>query len=155
MASTALRSNEDRGPSYEEDFAAWSFYQAMLLKAGRFHLLDRHWITEELETLGRGEFRVLRSALIRVIQHMLKWDHQPELRSRSWVRSIRIHRKHAAESLEENPSLKPRRDEALANAYDEAVIETIGETQLPVSSFPDICPYSWDEVMARPFDWPE
>lgn len=154
MASR-FRDDPERGPSYQEDFAAWAFYQAMLLRSGRLHLLDRAWIAEELESLGRGEYRTLRSALMRVLQHMLKWDHQPALRSNSWVRSIHNHRLIVAEQLEENPSLQPRRDEVVAEAYARAVAAAALETDMDAGAFPADCPYDWEAIMTRRFDWPE
>lgn len=154
--ATQLSSDPERGPSYEEDFAAWAFYQAMLVRSNRLHLLDRHWIAEELDSLGRGEYRTLRSALMRVMQHMLKWDHQPERRSNSWVRSIRNHRRIVEQQWDENPSLRPRQAEVIAVAYEEAVDEAAKETGLSEKTFPPTCPYSWDEMYSeRKFDWPE
>lgn len=153
MATEALTTTK-HGPSYEEDFAAWAFYQAMLIRSNRLHLLDRHWIAEELDGLGRGEYRTLRSALMRVLQHMLKWDHQPARRSYSWVKSIHDHRYIVDEQLTENPSLQPRRDEVVMEAYERAVMRAASETKLSVRSFPLYCPYAWDEITHRPFDWP-
>ena len=154
MASK-FRNDPELGPSYEEDFSAWAFYQAMLVRSGRLHLLDRAWIAEELDSLGRGEYRRLRSALTRVLQHMLKWDHQPALRSNSWVRSINSHRVTVAEQFDENPSLRPRGDEVLAEAYAKAVAAAAEETGLDRSAFPISCPYDWVEITSRRFDWPE
>ena len=153
MATQAFNTPE-HGPSYEDDFAAWAFYQAMLIRSNRLHLLDRHWIAEELDGLGRGEYRTLRSALARVLQHLLKWDHQPDRRSYSWVKSIRDHRYIVDEQLAENPSLQPRRDEVVIEAYRRATILAADETHLPIASFPPVCPYDWDDIMSRAFDWP-
>ena len=153
MATKAFTTPE-HGPSYEEDFAAWAFYQAMLIRSNRLHLLDRQWIAEELDGLGRGEFRTLRSALTRVLQHMLKWDYQPDRRSYSWVKSIRDHRDIVEEQLTENPSLQPRRDEVVIEAYRRAVIRAADETELSMNIFPAVCPYSWGEITTRPFAWP-
>ncbi len=153
--SLALHADAEHGPSYEEDFAAWAFHQAMLVRSNRLHLLDRHWIAEELDSLGRGEYRTLRSALARVLQHMLKWDHQPALRSNSWVRSIHAHRDIVEQQLAENPSLRPRRDEVVAEAYALAVRSAARETTLPQRAFPPACPYDWEAITARDYDWPD
>ena len=151
--ATKASTTPERGPAYGEDFAAWAFYQAMLVRANRLHLLDRHWIAEELDGLGRGEYRTLRSALVRVLQHMLKWDNQPERRSYSWVKSIRDHRFIVEEQLDENPSLQPRREEVVIDAYRRAVIRAADETEMPVTAFPTTCPYQWDEIIDRQFRW--
>ncbi len=42
--------------------------------------------------MGREQFNKLESALRVLLTHMLKWDHQPEKRSRSWSLSIRDQR---------------------------------------------------------------
>lgn len=151
--ATRLRTDPERGPVYDEDFAAWAFYQAMLLRSGQLHLLDRAWLAEELDTLGRKEYRTLESSLARILQHMLKWDHQPERRSRSWALSIANHRQEAAAQLEDSPSLSTRQDEAVAGAYSIGRRYAAAETDLPLKAFPEACPYSWDEIMVRPFAW--
>lgn len=136
---------------YDEDFARWAFEQAAALRQGKLDHLDIENIAEELETLGRGEFKTLRSALVTIVMHMLKWDYQPQRRSRSWAISIRIQRDNAAEQLEENPSLKPRRDEALIAAYKKARLIAADETGLALRTFPVACPYSWQDVTERTF----
>lgn len=156
MASIALRNEPDEYvvPTYESDYAAWAFHQAMLLRSGQVHLLDRAWIAEELDSLGKQEFQRLESALRLVLQHMLKWDHQPALRSRSWTNTISVQRGTAERLLRENPSLKQRRDEAIAGAFADARRYASSETDLPLKTFPETCPYGWDAIMSRPFDWP-
>ena len=153
--ATKLSNDAEHGPSYNEDFAAWAFYQAMLVRSNRLHLLDRHWIAEELDSLGRGEYRTLRSALMRVMQHMLKWDHQLERRSYSWAKSISDHRYIVREQLDENPSLVPRRDEIVIEAYARAVSKAADEMRCSEKIFPANCPYSWNDISERRFDWPE
>ncbi len=153
--ATKFSNDAEHGPSYDEDFAAWAFYQAMLVRSNRLHLLDRNWIAEELDSLARGEYRTLRSALMRVLQHMLKWDHQPERRSYSWAKSISDHRYIVREQLDENPSLLPRRDEVIIEAYSRAVAKAADEMDRSEKSVPTTCPYSWEDISERRFDWPE
>lgn len=136
---------------YDEDFARWAFEQAALLRDGASTGLDIENIAEELETLGRGEFSALRSALAVLVMHMLKWDHQPQRRSRSWAISIRVQRDHAERQIKENPSLKPRLGEALTGAYKIARLTAADETKLSLRTFPDTCPYTWTDVTERPF----
>jgi hypothetical protein len=136
---------------YDEDFARWAFEQAKALRDGDLTGLDIENIAEELETLGRGEFNKLESILTVLVTHMLKWDRQPERRSRSWAITIRIQRRHAAKQLKDNPSLKPRLGEALAEAHETARLTAANETGLPLRSFPPDCPYSWLDVTERPF----
>jgi hypothetical protein len=136
---------------YDEDFARWAFEQAKALRNGDFAGLDIENIAEELETLGRDEFNKLESILTVIVMHMLKWDHQPERRSRSWAITIRIQRRHAAKQIQGNPSLKPKLSEALAEAYETARLTAANETGLPMRGFPPECPYTWADVTERPF----
>ena len=156
MASTALRNEPDEyvAPTYEGDYAGWAFHQAMLVRSGQFQLLDRAWVAEELDGLARQEFDRLASALRLILQHMLKWDFQTERRSRSWTVTIGLQRDVAEQQILDNPSLKPRRAEAIARVYKGARRLAASETDLPLKTFPPTCPYTWDEIMTRPFVWP-
>lgn len=136
---------------YEQDFARWAFEQAKLLRDGAVAGLDIENIAEELETLGRDEFNKLESILAVLVMHMLKWDRQPERRSRSWAITIHIQRRHAAKQIRDNPSLKRRLGEALAEAHETARLTAANETGLPLNAFPVDCPYSWSDVTERPF----
>lgn len=155
MASTALRNEPGYVvPTYESDYAGWAHHQAMLLRAGQLHLLDRAWIAEELDSLGTHEFNSLRSALALILQHILKWDFQTERRSRSWTVTIAEQRERAQDQIDDNPSLKPRRAEALTRAYRSARRYASMETNLPLKTFPPTCPYDWEAIMHRSIVWP-
>ena len=47
------------GTDYETDVVAWASEQARLIRAGRFDLLDREHIAEEIEDVGKSEQREL------------------------------------------------------------------------------------------------
>ncbi len=136
---------------YERDFYSWLMEQARLLREGRFDALDRDNLAEEIESLGREQFNKLVSALRIAMLHMLKWDHQPSLRSRSWVLSIGEQRLEIADVLADNPGLKPRLGEAIARAYRRARIEAARETGLEEAVFPTECSYLFDDVIKRNF----
>ena len=134
---------------YADDFYGWVEQQVALLRAGRLTEIDAENVAEELSDLGRTEYRELESALRVLLLHLLKWDYQPTHRSRSWVRSIDVHRRHAARVLHENPSLKPRVSEAILKAYDDARREAAFETGLASKLFPMDCPYDWPAITNR------
>ncbi|AWN46055.1 DUF29 domain-containing protein [Methylobacterium terrae] len=138
---------------YEDDTHAWALEQARLLRSGRLDAVDAEHVAEELESLGRSEFAKLRSSLRVLVMHMLKWDQQPEHRTASWIFSIREQRRRYEQVLRENPSLTPRRAAALAEAYEEARLWAANETHLEPDEFPDSCPYTWDDIVDRPFDF--
>jgi hypothetical protein len=138
---------------HEEDLYSWVEEQVALLRAGRLGEIDVDNIAEELSDVGKSEYRALESALALVLAHILRWDHQPERRSRSWDNTIALQRLHALRVLADNPGLKSRREEALRHAYAVARNEASSETDLPRATFPADCPYDWEAVMERPFDF--
>jgi predicted DNA-binding ribbon-helix-helix protein len=139
---------------YDDDTYSWAFEQAALLRAGKWSELDIEHLADEIEDVGKSEKWKLESALRLVLMHLLKWDHQPDKRTRSWTLSIAVHRKTAARMLRENPGLKGVLAEVLANAYDTARLDASGETDLDLSVFPEACPYDVDAIMTRPIEWP-
>ncbi|MBT8421349.1 MAG: DUF29 domain-containing protein [Gammaproteobacteria bacterium] len=137
---------------YETDFYAWTNQQALLLRTGNFVDADMDNIAEEIQSMGRRERRELVSRLKILLVHLLKWQYQPAFRGRSWELTIKEQRKELELHLLDNPSLKSGLHQSLADAYALAVIRAENETGL--ESFPEICPYGFDEVMAEEF-WPE
>jgi hypothetical protein len=132
---------------YDRDFYAWANEQAALLRAGRLSTADIAHIAEEIESMGRGEKRALTSRLAVLLAHLLRWRFQPERRGRSWQATIREQRSEVADVLADNPSLRARLDELLANAYGKAVQIAIRETDLPEETFPSICPWTFQQAM--------
>lgn len=158
MASTKVQERpavEPEAGTYETDFYTWTIDQAAALRDGRLSELDIGNLAEEIEDLGKEVFSKLRSSFRIILLHMLKWDGQPERRSRSWTVSILNHRLDIGDVIEENPLLRRRQREAIAKAYRRARIDAAEETGLRVTAFPDACPYSLDEILNRPFDWPD
>ena len=141
---------EDRS-AYRQDIHAWARNQAELLKAGRLDEIDALNIAEEILDVGEREYDKLESALAIILLHMLKWDHQPERRSRSWENSIKEHRRRVEKQLRKVPSLKTRMGESVEEAYDAARLWCQIETHIPEVDLPFSCPYDWDEIMTRDF----
>jgi hypothetical protein len=139
----------DPRAEYERDFYSWLMEQARYVREGRWSAIDRDNLAEEIESLGREQFSKLESALRVLLLHLLKWDHQPERRSRSWELSIKGQRVAVQDVLDDNPGLQPRIPEALARAYRRARIEAAKETELDEDVFPEACPYAFDEAMTR------
>jgi hypothetical protein len=131
---------------YEMDFYAWTLEQSKLLKEGNFEYLDITHLVEEIESLGRQERRELESRLGVLIGHLLKWDYQPEKRSKSWRATIREQRRSAQKLLLQNPSLKPYLLEIIADAYESGKNLVIGETPLDDSDLPENCPYTFEQL---------
>jgi hypothetical protein len=136
---------------YDRDFYSWLMEQARHVRAARWDAIDRENLAEEIESLGREQFNKLESALRVLLLHMLKWDHQPERRGRSWWASISEQRLRLGDVLADNPGLRPRIDEAITRAYRRARLGAVQETDLDEGRFPDSCPYSWDDIVSRDF----
>jgi hypothetical protein len=139
---------------YDTDFYAWANEQAALLRAGRLSEADIENIAEEIESMGRSEKRELISRLTVLFTHLLKWRYQQGLGGRSWSITIEQRRRRVARHLTDNPSLKSRLDEAMADAYQDARIEAERETHLPRSTFPPASPFTFEEAMNPDF-WPD
>lgn len=139
---------------YNRDFHAWATEQAALLRARRLSELDVEHIAEEIETLGRAEKRELINRLAVLLLHLLKWTHQPERRGKSWRLTIEEQRRQLTRHLRDNPSLRAGQDEAMADAYGDAVLRAERETDLPRDLFPWSCPYNFEQLLDNGF-WPE
>ncbi|MBD2180037.1 DUF29 domain-containing protein [Planktothrix sp. FACHB-1355] len=136
---------------YETDFYAWTQEQAKLLKHQQWSQLDLPNLIEEIESLGKQQRAELRNRLKVLIGHLLKWEFQPERRSRSWLMTIRVQRRDTQELLQENPSLKPYLQEAIQKIYESGRDLAVGETNLPLKSFPENCPYTLEEIFSDRF----
>ena len=136
---------------YETDFYAWTQEQAQLLKHREWNKLDLPNLIEEIESLGKQQRAELRNRLKVLLGHLLKWEYQVERRSRSWLMTIRIQRRDTQELLSENPSLKPYLQEALQKIYESGRDLATGETNLPLKTFPENCPYTSEEIFSDRF----
>ena len=138
---------------YERDVARWAAREAALIRAGRLSDADLENLAEEIDSLGREQFARVQSHLGVILLHLLKWDHQPDRRTRSWTLSIRDSRIRVETTVDMSPSLKRRRQEAANKAYRGARLRAALETDLPLSTFPETCPYGLDEILDRPIRW--
>lgn len=139
---------------YEQDFYAWANEQAALLRSGRLSAADIEHIAEEIESMGKTEKRELISRLKVLLLHLLKWRYQPVGRSVSWQLTIKEQRREVARHLADNPSLKSRLFETMADAYGDATIGAARETSLPEENFPAECPWTFEQIMDATF-WPD
>ncbi len=132
---------------YETDFYAWTQEQASLLRKHQWSELDLLNLIEEIESLGKQQRQELRNRLSVLIGHLLKWEYQSSMRSRSWLATIRVQRRDTLRLLKDNPSLKSYLEDALLEAYENGRDLAMGETDLPEETFPKTCPYSLTEIL--------
>lgn len=139
---------------YEEDFYAWLMENVQLLRQRRLAEIDVNNIAEELESLGRSEWRELINRLALLLAHLLKWQYQPQKRSPSWKYTIREQRRAVLDLLNDSPSLRYELAEKLAEAYKKAILTAAKETRLSETRFPSGCPFSLEQALDESF-WPQ
>jgi hypothetical protein len=139
-----------RGAAKDDDFYAWLLRQADALRNSRFPLLDRDGLAEELEAMAASEKRELKSRLIILMAHLLKWQwaEQRTLHQQSWRKTIREQRR----QLSDFPtSLKKQIEPLLVELYEEARQDAIDDTGL--DAFPTDCSWQTEELLSSSF-WP-
>ncbi len=138
-------------PKHNEDIYGWAIHTAELLRNERMTEVDFQNIIEEMEALGRSEQYELMNRLSLVLSHLLKWQYQPNLRSHSWICTIREQRKQTKIHLKNNPSLKSKLNDIVENAYELAIVKASRETSLSEEIFPTLCPYNFEQIMDNDF----
>jgi hypothetical protein len=136
---------------YDEDFVLWTAEAARLLREGRFAEIDVEHVAEEIEDMGKRDHRERFSPLTLIIQHLLKWQYQPDRRSGSWKATVATQRGELEELFEQSPSLRRLPDRTLVRAYGIAIVAAASETGLPEDSFPSKCPYTLEQILDRKF----
>ncbi|SKB14803.1 conserved hypothetical protein [Planktothrix sp. PCC 11201] len=136
---------------YEQDFYGWTQQQAKLLREGALDHLDMINLAEEIQSLGKQQKQELKNRLGILLGHLLKWQFQPNKRSKSWFVTLREQRREIGYLLTENPSLKPYLPEALHKGYQSGIDLAVRETSLNDQDFPTECPYTLDKVLDTSF----
>lgn len=136
---------------YKHDFNAWVHSQISLLTQGKVSELDIEHLVEELEDMGKSNLNELESRYVILIAHLLKWQFQSDYQGRSWLNSIDEQRVQIGRLLRKFPSLKPKIQEAVEDAYPDALKLAVKETTLDKSIFPIACPYSNEELLDDDF----
>jgi hypothetical protein len=136
---------------YDEDFFEWTSRSAELLRAGEFEQADIEHIAEEIEDMGKRDLRELNSRTVVLLAHLLKWQLQPEKRSRPWNTTIVSQRIEIEDDIEQSPSLQAKLSDRLADNYAKAVRLAASETGLAREQFPSECPFSTSQILDPEF----
>jgi hypothetical protein len=147
---------------YDRDFDSWIQQHITLLKQGRVNEIDVEHLIIELEDLGKSNLRELENRLIILIAHLLKWQFQlkqlaerwQEFEGRGWRKTIIEQRLQIHKLLKNIPSLKTHLQDSIVEAYPYAVELAVRETKLPLSTFPNQCPYVIGQLLDHEF-YPE
>jgi collagenase-like PrtC family protease len=102
-------------------------------------------LEELIDALSRSDARALRSHLVRLMQHVIKWRLQPQYRSQSWVATIAIQRQEIADLQAENPRFTEAyiRERLWDRCVQLAVKEAERDMNQAIPAPPTL---SWDDV---------
>ena len=106
-------------------------------------------IEELIEALSRSDKRALKSQLVRLMMHIIKWKSQPERRSFSWVASIKDAREEITDIQEETPSLT---NQVIQDMWNRCLQIAIRDAQGEMNKKTDIKVLSWKEVFEDSYD---
>ncbi len=131
---------------YETDFYQWTVEQSQFLALGKLQGLDLENLFEEIESLGKQQQQELENRLAVLLGHLLKWDFQPDIRTRSWRATIKEQRLRIQLLLKKSPSLKSYLVTAVEVGYYLGVVLVEKETPFDAKDLPAECPYTIAQI---------
>ncbi len=152
-------SKEELKDLYEKDFPLWAEINLELLRERAYELVDWENLLEEIEDMAQRHLDSCISQLVRILEHMYKWDNLRrytragrERGGLSWIRSVEEARAEIQSLFRRHPSLRRKLPQYLDTAWEDAVdrikiwLRDINKEDLEV---PEKCPYSYEEAMTR------
>jgi hypothetical protein len=112
----------------------------------RFAEIDHHHLSEYLADMARRDKREVLSRLVVLLAHLLKWEHQPQQRTKSWEATI-LHQRLELQDLLESGTLRNYAREVLAKAYERAAREAALEMGAEEGAFAAACPWPLEELV--------
>ena len=106
-------------------------------------------VRELIEALGRSEKRALKSHLVRLMAHIIKWRTQPERRSYSWAATIYNAREEIRDIQAETPSLT---DAIIREMWDRCFLTAKREAEGDMNRSTSTIALSWHEVFEEPYE---
>lgn len=132
---------------YSEDETGWLEAMAELVRRRDLAALDLDHLSEYLTDMAARDRREVKSRLVILLAHLLKWEFQPDMRSRGWRTTVLTQRQKLVD-LASRGVLRTHAEAVLSEAYENALELAASETGLPRSSFPESCPYQVDQLFA-------
>ena len=111
-------------------------------------------LDELIDSMSKIATREMRSHLLIIMIHILKWKYQPQKRSRSWYSSILNARFEIEEVQEETPSVTNKTIEAEWNkVFEKAIKLSVREMNLDKQAIRNFNPESltWQEVFEKEY----
>lgn len=146
MIARASQADPNLASLYLDDEIAWLDAMSELVRAGRVDEIDLPNLAEYLHDMAVSERREVEGRMLVLLAHILKWEHQPKKRSRSWratvVEQRQDLRRHALRGV-----LRNHGEEKLGEVYPDAVERASAQTGLPPSRFPRECPYTFEHLL--------
>jgi Domain of unknown function DUF29 len=145
------------GPRYQDDFYAWTQYQAAVVRQMPVTDIgfDREHVAEEIEALGRNERDAVRHQIRLIIAHILLLTHSPaELPRSEWRDAIDDARQIVSDKM--TASLCLETENILARLYAdgrnraELTLRAQGAHKA-AAELPLVCPYTLDQLLLE--DW--
>ena len=101
-------------------------------------------VEQLIEAMARADRRAVKSQLVRLMMHIIKWKLQPERRSLSWVKTIHNARVEILDIQEETPSIT---NEVVATLWNRAFNLALDEAEEETGNKPgSIQLFTWSEV---------
>ena len=130
---------------YDIDFNLWSKKQAKLLREGKFNELDLENLIEEVEDLGKSEYKTCRSYTILIIIHLLfinYWEAEKQYNENYWKREVYNFRLLLKKNL--STSIKNKLIEKWEEIYQEAAEDFKEKANLTA---PENCPFPIEDIL--------
>ena len=138
---------------YEQDYSAWLDLTLAQLKQQDFAGLDWGNLIEEIDALGREQRHKVESYLLRLLIHLLLYEHWEAERpwsGKGWEKEIDNFRLEL-DFLLESQVLRNHFFTILEKSYVKARKLALKKSNLPAITFPETCPYSVETILD--FGW--
>ena len=149
-----MLTTDPRTSLYEQDFYLWIQETVEILKKGQLEQLDIENLIEEVDSMGKSQRKELKTRLTVLIEHLLKlqyWTTEKDYNARGWRNTIVEQRRQIVYMLVDSPSLKAMVNDMFLDCYQDARNDTLRKYQLPLTLFPQECPFSLLEVLDPDF----
>jgi hypothetical protein len=101
-----------------------------------------------IEAMGRSDKRALRSQLIRLMAHVIKWKCQPKKRTSSWSTTILSARNEIEAIQEDTPSLNRN---TIDSIWDKCFEKAVKEAETEMNQKCSLISLSWQEVFEEKY----
>ncbi|CAD0222418.1 MULTISPECIES: DUF29 domain-containing protein [Planktothrix] len=101
-----------------------------------------------IEAMGRSDKRALRSQLIRLMAHVIKWKCQPKKRTSSWSTTILSARNEIEAIQEDTPSLNRN---TIDSIWDKCFEKAVKEAETEMNQKCSLISLSWQEVFEEEY----